>query len=496
MKHLKIVLPMMLLLIGVSLRAETHYLDVGETLTLYLPSSVTNLALKGCIWTSSRPDDVEILSQSTFSCKIKANNTFTSNYPAIIHCEYYYYQNYGGYTYLRTGYVDYNIYVNEVLPTSISMRSSLSLDVGDGVTLTPTIYPTNAVTTLTWSSSDYSVVSVSSSGYIKACGSGTARITVMTSNGLTASCLVSVHDVYATGISLTEKETLIVGESKKLSYKIIPSNSNSSVTWSSDNPSIVSVEQNGTILAKMAGMAIITVATDNGYSASCVVTVPPLPESIILPESITIGLYTTKNIEYSFYPKDAMVSSVVWRSDNIDVATVDQSGNVTAVGVGNAIIEAETSNGCKSICEVTVPEPVYAFYVWTVGGEKVGYPLEERPTVVYNGEKIVLTTTRVIIEYPAESVRKYTLEDMMSPPEDTHVDVVEKTAVTMRQIGDVVVISGCNFGSQVMVYSLNGVLLQLHFADVEGNVEFSMADYAQGIYIIKTETITYKIIKR
>ena len=84
----------------------------------------------------------------------------------------------------------------------------------------------------------------------------------------------------------------------------------------------------------------------------------------------------------------------------------------------------------------------------------------------------------------------------MSPPEDTHVDVVEKTAVTMRQIGDVVVISGCNFGSQVMVYSLNGVLLQLHYADVEGNVEISMADYAQGIYIIKTETITYKIIKR
>lgn len=85
-------------------------------------------------------------------------------------------------------------------PTSVSIKSTLSLTVGESATLTPSVYPSNATYTLTWSSSNTSVATVSSSGKVTAMGSGKARIIVKTSNGLNDWCdvTVSAPQAYAT----------------------------------------------------------------------------------------------------------------------------------------------------------------------------------------------------------------------------------------------------------------------------------------------------------
>lgn len=54
---------------------------------------------------------------------------------------------------------------------------------------------------------------------------------------------------------------------------------------------------------------------------------------------------------------DAPDTSVTWKSDNESVATVDQSGKVTAKAIGTATITATSSNGCETTCEVTVKVP-------------------------------------------------------------------------------------------------------------------------------------------
>ena len=79
-------------------------------------------------------------------------------------------------------------------PTSVSLnKTSLTLDVGKSYTLTKTVSPSNAVTSYAWSSSNTSVATVDKNGKVTAKASGTATITVKTSNGKTATCKVTVN---------------------------------------------------------------------------------------------------------------------------------------------------------------------------------------------------------------------------------------------------------------------------------------------------------------
>nr|WP_242999813.1 leucine-rich repeat protein [Ruminococcus bromii] len=78
-------------------------------------------------------------------------------------------------------------------PTSVLLnKTSLTLDVGKSYTLTKTVSPSDAVTSYTWSSSNTSVVTVDGNGKVTAKKTGTATITVKTSNGKTATCKVTV----------------------------------------------------------------------------------------------------------------------------------------------------------------------------------------------------------------------------------------------------------------------------------------------------------------
>ena len=80
-----------------------------------------------------------------------------------------------------------------VSPTSVSLnKTSLTLEVGKTYTLTKTVSPSTATTSYRWSSSNTSVATVDSSGKVTAKKTGTATITVKTSNGKTATCKVTV----------------------------------------------------------------------------------------------------------------------------------------------------------------------------------------------------------------------------------------------------------------------------------------------------------------
>ena len=93
------------------------------------------------------------------------------------------------------------------------------------------------------------------------------------------SCTVTVTPatVLATGISLNMSElNLTVGNTETLVATVTPSNvTNGSVTWTSSNTNVATVDQNGLVTAKSAGSAIITATTADGtnYSASCLLTV-------------------------------------------------------------------------------------------------------------------------------------------------------------------------------------------------------------------------------
>ena len=187
-------------------------------------------------------------------------------------------------------YTEVTAVFEEIIPvSSISLdQSAVSLSVGETQTLTPTISPENAIDkTVTWTTSDASVATVAD-GVVTAVAAGTATITATATNGTddtsddeTATCVVTVNAaapsvVNVTGVEINKTSTtLTVGGTEMLTATVRPDGAtDKTVTWSSDNTSVATVDANGKVTAVAAGTATITVTTTDGSkTATCSVTV-------------------------------------------------------------------------------------------------------------------------------------------------------------------------------------------------------------------------------
>ena len=223
-----------------------------------------------------------------------------------------------------------------------------------------------------WSSSDNEIVSVSETGIVTANNIGEAIITAATRWGdHTASCMVSVV-VPVTGILLEQEQVeLSSGSSKQLIVVIEPDDAtNKKVTWTSSNPEIVSVDEDGIITAHSGGTATITAVTKDGqFSADCTVTVPVPVESVSLDKSeMLLKADEACSLNATVLPEDAAVKELIWTSSDESVVTVDDGGTVTAHRPGSAVITVTTVDGGKTdSCVITVPAPV------PVSGVKLEY---------------------------------------------------------------------------------------------------------------------------
>lgn len=169
--------------------------------------------------------------------------------------------------------------------------------------------------------------------------------------------------VNVTGVSLNNNTlTLNAGDTNTLIATVLPTNAtNKSVTWSTNNSSVASVNS-GTVTAHAKGQATIRVTTaDGGYSASCVVTVNEVSTTVSV-QGVTLSTNTlsmkvggTTTLTANIRPSNATNKNVTW-SSNSSVASVS-NGLVTANSVGQATIRVTTEDGNYSdTCIVTVSE--------------------------------------------------------------------------------------------------------------------------------------------
>lgn len=174
--------------------------------------------------------------------------------------------------------------VQEQLESITLDVTALALTVGEEYTFTVTTEPADIeYLTLSWSSSDESIVSVED-GTVTAVAEGTADITVSGGNNVSATCKVTVSpdeevEIEAESITLsTVSADMLIGESLTLTATVLPENTtDKTVTWSSSESSIAGVDDNGTVTAVSAGTAVITATTVNGRTAECTVTVQAAP---------------------------------------------------------------------------------------------------------------------------------------------------------------------------------------------------------------------------
>lgn len=173
--------------------------------------------------------------------------------------------------------------VNSIKASSVTLSpTSTSIDVGGTTKITATINPSEASNNnITWGSSDTSIATVNSNGVVTGKKAGTVDI-VASCDGKTATAKVTVKNVEATSIKITGSKNIFYTNytnssslNVTLSTTFTPSNTtNKTVTWSSSDTSIATVNSSGVVTAKKKiGKAVITATTSNGKKATYTITV-------------------------------------------------------------------------------------------------------------------------------------------------------------------------------------------------------------------------------
>ena len=261
-----------------------------------------------------------------------------------------------------------------ISPTQIVHVQSVSLSetvlkLGEGETkmVTATVLPENATNKeLIWSSSDNSVATVEN-GLITAIKEGKTVITAKSVDGykstsleLTVSKTPSVIHVESISLDQTELD-LLTGDNVTLTATVLPTNAkNKSVTWSSSNENIATVNSRGRVSAVGAGTATITATTvDGGLTATCTVNVTQKIVSVtgisLDVDSIELDAGDTRTLIATVLPRNATNKEVIWTSTDPSVATVDENGLITAISAGETIITVKTiDGGYQDFCVVKI----------------------------------------------------------------------------------------------------------------------------------------------
>ncbi len=164
---------------------------------------------------------------------------------------------------------------------------------------------------------------------------------------------------------------LAIGGSETLSATLSGSDSawNEGLTWSSDNANVAAVDQKGTVTAKAAGTANISVTASNGSQAVCVVKVKSASGGTANPEnpgnpvrvssvtlnkkSLTLGVKEKFSLKATVSPKNATNPALTWKSDKPKIVKVSKSGLVQGLKKGKATITA-SADGKTAKCTITV----------------------------------------------------------------------------------------------------------------------------------------------
>ena len=168
--------------------------------------------------------------------------------------------------------------------------------------------------------------------------------------------------VSVTGVAITNKDNkLIVGKTLDYAWEVVPSDAtDKSVTWSSSNESVATVNNDGKVTALSAGNTTITVKTSEGeFTDSVDLTVENAPvavEDVKIEgtNTVNIGKQITLNAVYK--PENADVKEISWHSGDESVATINDNGTVTGVSEGIVDITL-TVDGIEAHKEIVVLDP-------------------------------------------------------------------------------------------------------------------------------------------
>ena len=249
-----------------------------------------------------------------------------------------------------------NIVVYEYVSTVTLDKSEMYLNVGAKSKLTATVGADTATTkTVSWGSSDSSSCSVDSSGNITGISPGDVTITATAIDGSSVfgSCVVHVVNP-VTGISVEPSSArILIGDSVMLSANISPDNATiKSVTWTSADTSIATVDEQGEVTGVAAGKVKITATSldgNNVVGTGWVYVTSPINITSLKINSSSIYMLNGKSRQLSVIVRPVTnTDSYTWYSSDTGIVTVNQNGVINTVGPGTAEVYVMSNNASIS----------------------------------------------------------------------------------------------------------------------------------------------------
>lgn len=197
----------------------------------------------------------------------------------------------------------------------------------------------------------------------------------------------AIVEMTVPGVIVLNKEnySMYVGDTYKMTAKVLQNDDlDKYVKWKSLNENIATVDQEGKIIAKAFGKTQIIAETSNGLQAVCELNVYDHAQEIKMPKQMQLNVGQSRHLQYEMLPTETTDGKVTWKSDKENVATIDDEGNVKAIGRGTCTITATAADGaCSAICEVTVTQPI----------TKIS--LSEKEVTLFVGKSLQLTAERL-----------------------------------------------------------------------------------------------------
>lgn len=212
-----------------------------------------------------------------------------------------------------------------------------------------------------------------------------------------------------------------------------------SIQWSSSDPAVATVDEQGVITALAAGQTTITAcsAKDDSVKATGVITVGDHVQSVVLEETELMLLTGSEKANHTLspqvLPETALVKEVNYTSSDEAILTVNEQGQIHAVAPGTVTIiitAADETNGASTQCEVTVKQGVSSIELNTTAAE------------LYPNEKLNLTAK----VYPEDAEDK---RYIWTSSDETIAAVTEKGAVSAKGVGKAVIRCTAQDGSEI-----------------------------------------------
>ena len=499
----------------------SSFLIKNEGNVIYIPKSISEIdntseryGQNGQISSNKR---IIFFMESSIPPKYKEQGTSVMGLSGcIVHVPYGSKSNYEKEKYWKEATI-----IEEIPVTSISINKPTGcMYVGDKFKLDVLVLPENALNKkYTLKSLDEKVATIDEDGVVTLNSYGKARIQATTENGgFTDVCEFDVYE-HTTGVKLSAESARIKkGDKFSLTAVILPEGKNDGMLrWSSDNEDIASVDENGVILGKAKGEAVITVTTiDGGYIATCKVQVyQPVTELRMDTKAITVKTGENQQLTATILPYDADNKNIIWSSDDSSIADVNSKGVVSGIKAGQVLIRATSEDeNISDFCVVTVNQPVTGVtlnkteisfgkigdteeLVATVlpadaTNKELNWSSSDQSVAIVSNGQVLCSGYGTAIVY-VTTVDGGHMASCIVTAKDGSTDISE--IITNDNISvdnGCIVLKGIPVGKQIVITDISGQIV--YSVKNDGMDEIVLPNFGKGVFVIKIGNKSCKIV--